>query len=69
MQKIQVGSQGQGDPLDRKWQPAQVFLPENPMDRGAWRAPVYRVARSQAQQRQLSTHTVGNVGINTQQII
>ena len=30
---------------------------ENPMDRGAWRAPVYRVMKSQTQLKQLSTHS------------
>ena len=40
------------DPWDRKipwrraWQPTPVFLLENPMDRGAWRATVHRVAKS-----------------------
>ena len=34
-------------PWSRKWQPAPVFLPENPMDRGAWRATVHGVAKSQ----------------------
>ena len=26
-------------PWRRAWQPTPVFLLENPMDRGAWRAP------------------------------
>ena len=31
-----------------KWQPIPVFLPkENPMDRGAWRATVHGVSKSQ----------------------
>ena len=30
-----------------KWQPTPVFLPENPMDRGAWQAIVQRVTKSQ----------------------
>ena len=30
---------------------------ENPMDRGAWRAIVYRVAKSQTQLKRLSTQT------------
>ena len=29
----------------RKWQPTPVFLLENPMDRGTWRATVHGVAR------------------------
>ena len=32
-------------PQRRKWQPTPVFLPENPMDRGAWRATVHGVAK------------------------
>ena len=30
---------------------------ENPVDRGTWRATVHRVAKSQTQLKQLSTHT------------
>ena len=30
----------------RKWQPTPVFLPGNPMDRGAWQATVHGVAKS-----------------------
>ena len=33
-------------PWRRAWQPTPVFLLENPMDRGAWRAAVRRVAKS-----------------------
>ena len=29
----------------RKWQPTSVFLPGNPMDRGAWQAIVHGVTR------------------------
>ena len=39
---------GHGDPL-------QYSCLENPMDRGAWLATVYRVAKSQTQLKQLST--------------
>ena len=31
---------------------------ENPMDRGAWRAPVHRVTKSRTQLKQLSMHTL-----------
>ena len=31
----------------RAWQPTLVFLLENPMDRGAWRATVHKVAESE----------------------
>ena len=33
----------------RKWQPTLVFLPGKSMDRGAWRATVHGVAKSQTQ--------------------
>ena len=36
-------------PWRRKWQPIAVFLPENPMDRGAWQATIQRVAKSQTE--------------------
>ena len=36
--------------------PLQYSCIENPMDRGAWRAMVQRVAKSQTQLKQLSTH-------------
>ena len=32
-------------PWRRAWQPTPVFLPENPMDRGAWRTTVHGVTR------------------------
>ena len=31
----------------RKWQPTLVFLPEQPMDRGAWQATVHGVTKEQ----------------------
>ena len=34
-------------PLEKEWQPAPVFLLENPMDRGAWWATVHEVAKNQ----------------------
>ena len=34
-------------PWRRAWQPTSVFLLENPMDRGVWRATVCGVAKSQ----------------------
>ena len=33
-------------PWRRRWQPAPVFLSENSMDRGAWRAAVLGVGKS-----------------------
>jgi len=40
---------GHGNPL-------QYSCLENPMDRGAWRATVHRVAKGQTQLKQLNTH-------------
>ena len=34
-------------PWREKWQPTPVFLPGNPRDRRAWRAPVHGFAKSQ----------------------
>ena len=42
-------------PWRRAWQPTPVFLPREPMDRGAWWAPVHRVEKSQTQLKQLNT--------------
>ena len=42
-------SLGLEDPLEKGWQGTPVFLTENPMDRGAWRATVHGVAKSQTQ--------------------
>ena len=42
--------EGFGDPL-------QYSCLENPMDRGAWRATVQGVAKSQTRLKRLSTHT------------
>ena len=37
--------------------PPQDSCRENPMDRGAWRATVYRVTKSRTRQRQQQAHT------------
>ena len=60
-----------GDPL-------QYSCLENPMDRGAWRAAVHKVAKSWTQPKGLSTHApevnakdekeVGHMKVNTAQI-
>ena len=39
--------------------PLQYSCLENPMDRGAWRAIVHRVAKSQTRLKRLSMHTPG----------
>ena len=44
------------NPWRREWLPTPVFLPGNPMDRGARQAIVYGVAKSQTRP-QLSMHT------------
>ena len=45
---------GHGNPL-------QYSCLENPMDRGAWRATVHRVTKSQTELKQLSRLTVSNL--------
>ena len=47
---------GNGNPL-------QYFCSENPMDRGAWRATVHRVAKSSTQLKWLSVHACTGFGI------
>ena len=42
-------------PWRRAWQPIPVFLPGEPMDRGAWWAPVHRVEKSWTRLKQLNT--------------
>ena len=43
-------------PWRRKWQPTPVFLPEEFMDRGAWKARVHRVAKSRTRLKRRSMH-------------
>ena len=45
MQEMWVQTLGREDPLE-KGNPLQYFCLENPMDRGAWQATVYEVAKS-----------------------
>ena len=40
----------------RAWQPTPVFLMENPMDRGAWRATVHGGTKSRTRLKWLSMH-------------
>ena len=50
MQETQVPSLGWEDsPGEGNGNPRQYSCLENPMDRGAWRATVHRVAKSQTQ--------------------
>ena len=46
----------------RRWQPFQYSCLENPKDRGAWQATVYRVAKRRTRLRWLSTHTCPHLG-------
>ena len=48
---------GHGNPLRYSWL-------ENPVDRGAWRATVRRVAKSRTRLKRLSTHIVSTVQQN-----
>ena len=55
---MRVRSLGQEDSLGGgNNSPLQYSYVQNPMDRGAWRATVHRVAKSQARLRQLSART------------
>ena len=47
----------------RKWQPLQCSCLENPRDRGAWWASIYRVAQSPTWLKQLSSSRVNNLGV------
>ena len=54
-------------PWRRKWQPTPVFLPENPMDRGALWVTVHGVTKSHTRLKQPSVHwvkcfTIGSAG-------
>ena len=42
-------------PWKRKWQPTPLFLPGNPVDRGAWWATVHRVAKESDTTERLMT--------------
>ena len=54
---------GHGNPL-------QYSCLENPMDRGAWRATVHGVAKSQTRLKQLSMHAcTGDSGISRLQVV
>ena len=55
MQETQVRSRGGKIPWRRAWQPLQCSCLENPMDRGAWRATVRGVTKSQPRLRDWAT--------------
>ena len=57
---------GQGrTPAGGSGNPLQYSYLENSMDRGAWPAIVYRVAKSRTRLKQLSVHTGANWGFGT----
>ena len=59
IKETRVPPLGQEDPLGRQGghgNPLQDSCLENPMDRGAWRAAVCRVAKSQTRLKQFSTY-------------
>ena len=55
VQEPQVQSLRKEDPLEEEMATLQYSCLENPMDRGAWRATVHRVAKSRTRLKQLST--------------
>ena len=57
-QEMQVWSLGLEDPLEEEMaaNPLQYSCLAKPMDRGAWRATVYRVAKSWTRLKRVSTH-------------
>ena len=50
---------------NRKGQPTPVFLPENPVDRGAWQAVVHGVTKSQTQLKRLSTSIIRLIKVHS----
>ena len=52
-------------PWRREQKSTPAFLPEDPMDRGAWWATVHRVAKSRTQLKQLSMH----IGVSRQWLL
>ena len=51
-----IDCNGTGTGADVNGNPLQVSCLENPMDRGAWRATLHRIAKSWTQLKQLSMH-------------
>ena len=57
-----VQSLGQENPLEEGMAvQLQYSCLENPMDRGAWRATVHRMSKSQTRLKRLSTHACTSV--------
>ena len=62
-----VGDPGLGrSPGEENGNPLQYSCLANPMGRGAWWAMVHRVAKSQTQLKQLSTHAHSSLTNNTE---
>ena len=59
-QTVSIPGSGRS-PGEGKGNPLQHPCLGNPMDRGAWRATVHRVAKSQTGLKQLSTHECGPI--------
>ena len=55
-QETQVQSLCWEDPLEEGMAAYSSVLVANPMNRGAWRATVHRVAKSQSRLKRLSMH-------------
>ena len=65
MKETQVRSLDSEDPLEEgNGNPFQYSCLES-LDRGAWWAMVCRVAKNQTQLKQLSTHNMGNMRLNS----
>ena len=62
VQEMGFQSLGQEDPLEEETAPHSNFLLDNSMDRGAWRAAVHGVTKSQTRLCTHPRHTVG-VGV------
>ena len=53
---IKQNEDNRRDHLEERTATPPVFLPEDPMDRGAWWASVHRVAKSRTRLKRLSLH-------------
>ena len=61
--EVKAGSPGGRSPGGGRGDLSSILAWRIPMDRGAWRATVHRVARSQTQLKRLSTHTLIHVDL------
>ena len=66
MKGTQVQPLDSEDPLEEgNGNPFQYSCLESPMDRGAWWAMVCRVAKNWTRLKQLSTHNMGSMRLNS----